>query len=117
MKHIDQNLKSIRRRIMLRVWYSYALSLGERTVFVHGLLLGGLIALFGRLTHVAALGDNLVSVPVSSLPGYIWNTIVGAVSGGELLTVLVTLLLLTLTVSAAVRLVAVLTPLGKDAHA
>lgn len=117
MKHIEQNLKSIRRRIMLRVWYSYALSLMERSVFAHGLVLGGLIALFGRLTHVAALGHNLAQVPVGAVPGYIWQTIVAALSGGEVLTALVTLLLLTFTVSAVVRLGTLLTPHRKDALA
>ena len=117
MKHIEQNLNSIRRRIMLRVWYSYALSLVERSSFAHGLVLGGLIALFGRMTHVAALGHNLAQVPVGTVPRYVWQTITSALSGGEVATVLVTLLLITLSVSAVVRLGTLLTPHHKDAHA
>ncbi len=104
MKHIEHNLNSIRRRIMVRVWYSYALSLVERGTFAHGLILGGLVALFGRLTHVAALTENLSHVPASMLPAYIWQTIAAALAGGEVLTVLVTLLLVMLAVGAVVRL-------------
>ena len=104
MKHIEHNLNSIRRRIMVRVWYSYALSLVERSHFAHGLVLGGLVALFGRLTHVAALTDNLLHVPATKLPSYVWQTIVAALTGGEVLTVLVTLLLVMLAIGAAVRL-------------
>ncbi len=100
MKHIEHNLKSIHRRIMLRVYYSYALSLIGRSAFAHGLVLGGLIALFGRLTHVAAITHNLLEVPVGALPSFIWSTITSALSGGEVLTVLVTLSLLILTGSA-----------------
>lgn len=104
MKHIEHNLNSIRRRIMVRVWYSYVLSLVERSTFVHGFVLGGMIALFGRLTHVAALTSNLSQVPATSLPTYIWQTIVAALTGGEVLTVLVTSLLVMLAVGAVVRL-------------
>ncbi len=104
MKHIEHNLNSIRRRIMVRVWYSYALSLVERSTFAHGLVLGGLVAIFGRLTHVAALTDNLLHVPATSLPSYVWQTMVAALTGGEVLTVLVTLLLVMLAVGAVVRL-------------
>lgn len=104
MKHIDMNIVATRRRLMRRVWYSYLLSILSRTAFVHGFVLGGSVAMFGRLTHVAAITDNLLRVPVSSIPEYISQTITAALSGGEVLTVLVTLLLVSLTVSALVRL-------------
>ena len=113
MKHIEHNLKNIRRRIMLRVWCSYGLSLMERSTFLHGVVLGGLVALFGRLTHVAALTDNLLQVPVSMLPAYAWQTVVAALSGGEVATVLVTILVVMLSLGAAVRLGSVFGPLTK----
>jgi hypothetical protein len=117
MKHIEHNLRSIKRRIMVRVWYSYILSLVERMPFAHGLVLGGVVALFGRLTHVAALTDNLLRVPVSAVPSYVWQTITSALKGGEVATVLVTLLLITLSVGAGVRLRTILTTHHKEAMA
>ena len=104
MKHIENNLKSIRRRIMLRVYYSYALSLATRSTFAYGLVLGGLIASFGRLTHVAAITHNLLEVPVGALPSFLWSTITSALAGGEVLTVLVTLSLLVMTGGALRKL-------------
>ncbi len=114
MKHIEHNLNAIKRRIMVRVWYSYALSLMERSTFMHGFVLGGLVAVFGRLTHVAALTGNLSHVPASSLPSYVWDTIVAALTGGEVVTVLVTLCLVLLSITALMRLAAVVTHLHRS---
>lgn len=107
MKHIDMNIVATRRRLMRRVWYSYALSLLSRVAFVHGFVLGGSVAMFGRLTHVAAITDNLLNVPPATLPSYAWQTVVAALSDGEVLTVLVTALLIGLSVAAVIRLGAV----------
>jgi hypothetical protein len=108
MKHIDNNIAATRRRLMRRVWYSYAISLITGGVFVHGFLLGAVIALFGRLTHVSAIFHNLQAVPFAKLPVYTWRSIEGALTGGEVLTVLVTVLLVGLAVGAVARLAAVL---------
>lgn len=104
MKHIDHNLRSIKRRIMMRVWYSYALSLVSRGGFVYGLALGGAVALFGRLTHVAAITHNLLEVPVGSVPSFVWSTITNALAGGEVLTVLITLSIVLMTAGALRKL-------------
>lgn len=107
MKHIDMNIVATRRRLMRRVWYSYLLSLFGMVSFAHGFVLGGSVAMFGRLTHVAAITDNLLNVPMASLPSYAWQTVAAALSGGEVLTVLVTALLIGLSVAAMIRLGAV----------
>jgi Na+/H+-dicarboxylate symporter len=104
MKHIDMNIVATRRRLMRRVWYSYLLSLVTRSSFVHGFMLGASVSMFGRLTHVAAITNNLLEVPVGFIPTYALETIRGALAGGEVLTVLVTVLLVGLSVSAVVRL-------------
>lgn len=108
MKHIDMNIVATRRRLMRRVWYSYLISLLTQGSFVHGFLLGGSVALFGRLTHVAAITGNLLQLPLGSVPNYAWQTLSAALSGGEVLTALVTILLVGLSVSALVRLLAVI---------
>jgi hypothetical protein len=100
MQHINHNLRTIKRRIMLRVWYSYLWSLFARGGFVYGLTLGGAVALFGRLTHVAAITHNILEVPLGAVPSFAWQTITAALAGGEVLTVLVTLSMVTMSIGA-----------------
>jgi hypothetical protein len=104
MQHIEHNLRNIKRRIMMRVWYSYALSVVTRGGFFYGVALGGIVALFGRLTHVAAITHNFLEVPVGSVPAFLWGTVTSALSGGEVLTVLVTLILVLMTAGALSQL-------------
>jgi len=100
MKHIEHNLRSIKRRIMMRVWYSYALSLLSRGGFFYGFALGGAVALFGRLTHVSAIMHNLLEVPLGGVPGYVWTTLTSALASGKILTLLVTLSIVIMTIGA-----------------
>jgi hypothetical protein len=104
MQHINHNLARIRRRILLRVWYSYIISIVSSVVFGYGLILGGVVAAFGRLTHVAALAHNLLSAPLASLPTYVWQTLTQSLVGGEVLTFLVTLSMVTMIIGALLRL-------------
>lgn len=90
--------------IMRRVFYSFALSIIESTVFWQGILLGACIAAFGRLTHVAAIWHNTLAVPIGDLPTYIVDTFSRAVLGGEFLTGLVTVLIVALSIKLARRL-------------
>src|SRR5690606_21328825 len=92
---------ALERRIMRRVYYSYALSLFEHRMFWQGALLGACVALFGRLTHVAALYHNLLQVPLGQLPKYVFGTFEGALQNGEVVTVLVVLFMVGLSVSVA----------------
>ena len=57
--------------IMRRVYYSYVLSLLTSASFLQGCVFGGAVVLFGRLTHVAAIWNNLLAVPVGRLPEYL----------------------------------------------
>jgi hypothetical protein len=108
MQHINHNLRTIKRRIMLRVWYSYLWSLVLRGGFVYGFFLGGAVALFGRLTHVAAITHNLLEVPLGAVPSFAWQAISTALAGGEVLTVLVTLSIITISIGALRKLRSVL---------
>jgi hypothetical protein len=62
---------ALEKRIMRRVYYAYGLSIAGHSMFWQGLVLGACVALFGRLTHVASLIDNFLSVPVGSVPTYV----------------------------------------------
>ncbi len=93
---------------MLRVWYSYLWSLLVRGGFVYGLILGGAVSLFGRLTHVSAITHNLLQVPLGSVPSFAWHAFTTALAGGEVLTVLVTLSMVTMSIGALQKLRALL---------
>lgn len=84
-------MKNTHNHIMRRVYYSYALSYAEQPLLYVGLLLGGAVALFGRVTHVASITDNLLATPLGQVPTYVTNAFMAAVARGELGTVLVVL--------------------------
>lgn len=88
------------KKIMRRVYLSYALSYTEQPMLYVGLILGGAVALFGRFTHVASIADNLLGTPVGNVPTYITNSFLAAVERGELGTVLVVLTIASLTAVA-----------------
>jgi hypothetical protein len=98
------NPKTLKYRIMLRVWYAFFIARLDFGALGNGLLLGGAVALFGRLTHVSAITQNILEVPLGSLPGFVWGTITSALSGGEVLTVLITLAIVGLATGSSVRL-------------
>ena len=97
--------KALHRKIMRRVYYAYTIAIASHTMFWQGMFLGACIALFGRLTHVASLIDNLLAVPVGSVPAYVGGAVSTAMANGELLTVLVTAFMLVLMLSVVARLV------------
>lgn len=100
---------------MRRVYYAYTIAIASHTMFWQGMFLGACIALFGRLTHVASLIDNLLAVPVGSVPTYVGGTISTALTHGELLTVLVTAFMFVLALSVMVRLMPVVMSFRKVA--
>ena len=97
-------MKTLQRKIMRRVYMSFALSFLEQPLLWVGLVLGASVALFGRLTHVAKLWENFTAVPVGNVPQYAANTFMAAVERGELGTVLVVLAMASLTAIAVYRL-------------
>lgn len=90
---------SLHRRIMYRVYLSFVLSIAEHRFFWGGFLFGAALALFGRLVHVAALAENLWSIPVLDLPRYVAYVFEQALISGEFLTVLAVLVMATIGVS------------------
>lgn len=90
--------------IMRRVYYSFALSILTGSALWQGFLLGASIAAFGRLTHVAAISNNLLATPAGSVPAYIYDTMARALVSGEIMTVLVVSLICTLSIMWAKRI-------------
>jgi hypothetical protein len=80
------NIQSV---IMRRVYYAYAVSIFTHTMFLHGVFMSVALYVLARLLHVASIVENFLSVPVGSVPAYVYNAFATAISSGELLTVLV----------------------------
>ncbi len=89
----------LHRRIMYRVYLSFVLSIAEHRFFWKGFLFGAALALFGRLVHVAAVADNMLSVPLTNLPGHVLYAFEHAFLSGEFLTIVATLVMLTIGIS------------------
>lgn len=101
---------TLHKNIMRRVYYSYALSITEHSMFWQGIVLGACVAAFGRLTHVASIFHNLSLVPLGGVPRFIEGSFTQALINGEFLTVLVVLGIVGLTISFVVRTIPFLIP-------
>lgn len=98
----------LQKNIMRRVYYSYAISFASEPMLWQGFVLGACIALFGRLTHVAAIARNLEHTSIQNAPSFVWHAFTHALAGGEVLTVLVVLFMVGLSVSFIARAIPLL---------
>jgi len=89
---------------MRRVYYSYLLSLSNSLIFWQGVFLGAAVLLLARWLHVASIVDNFLAVPVREVPNFVVGSFFGAISHGEFLTALVSLLFILVAFLAARRL-------------
>ena len=92
--------RKLQSAIMRRVYYSYALSIVTHIMFLQGVFLGMAAFLLARWLHVASIVQNFLSVPVGSVPQYVFGSFYGAVTHGEVLTVLVLVAASVVAVSA-----------------
>lgn len=100
---------TLHKNIMRRVYYSYAVGFVSESALWQGLVLGACVALFGRLTHVAAIARNLEATSVQNAPSFVFHAFTNALAGGEVLTALVALFMIGLTASFLYRAFAVVT--------
>ncbi len=114
MKHINTIISmdrtNLKRQIMRRVYYSYALSFFLNSVFWQGVALGISSLLLAKWLHVASIVHNFLATPVSDLPQYVAGSFWGAITHGELLTAIVFVVAGMITVSVAYRLASALRP-------
>ncbi len=93
----------LHKNIMRRVYYSYAVGFVSESALWQGLVLGACVALFGRLTHVAAIARNLEATSVQNAPSFVFHAFTNALAGGEVLTALVAVFMIGLTASFLYR--------------
>ena len=77
---------------MRRVYMSFALSIAEHPMFWQGAFLGAAALLLAQWLHVASIINNLLATPVGNTPAYVAGSFVGAVTHGELATVVMIVL-------------------------
>ncbi len=74
---------------MLRVWYSYGISLlVNRFTFV-GVLLSASVSLSVKLFSLPNILLNLMDVRLGAVPQYVWQVFASTLARGELLKILV----------------------------
>jgi hypothetical protein len=93
----------LHKNIMRRVYYSYAVGFVSESALWQGLVLGACIALFGRLTHVAAIARNLEATSLQNAPSFVFHAFTNALAGGEVLTALVAFFMVGITASFLYR--------------
>jgi cell division protein FtsX len=98
----------LQKTIMRRVYYSYAVRFVTDPMLWQGFVLGACIALFGRLTHVAAIVHNFSATKVENAPAFIYHSFMHALYNGEVLTALVVLFMVGLTAKFFYRALSVL---------
>jgi hypothetical protein len=98
----------LQKNIMRRVYYSFAISFVSEPMLWQGFVLGACVALFGRLTHVAAIAHNFENTTISHVPGFVWSSFANAYTHGEVLTVLVVLFMVGLSLSFIARAIPLL---------
>lgn len=104
---------NLHKTVMRRVYYSFAVRFISEPMLWQGFVLGACVALFGRLTHVAAITHNLAATRIENAPSYVWNSLVYAANNGEVLTVLVVLFIVGLTAKFFYRATQALVGVGK----
>ena len=82
------NQEQLKRRIMRRVWYSFAVSVLVSYATLRGFLLGFSGVLFIKLVSVPSILNNLLGVEVRAVPDYVWNSFAHAFSQGEFVTLI-----------------------------
>jgi hypothetical protein len=68
----------LRRAIMTRIWCAFGLSVLISAPTFKGFLFGSSLIAFWRLVSITSIIDNLLSVRVGELPGYLWHSLVQA---------------------------------------
>lgn len=94
---------NLHKIVMRRVYYSYAVGFLTESMLWQGFILGACVALFGRLTHVAAIEHNFLNTSIQHLPSYVLSSFTNALMHGEVLTALVVLSMVALSASFLYR--------------
>ena len=96
--------KKLHKKIMRRVYYSFAISISTHTMFWRGMFLGAATLLLAQWLHVTSIAQNLLATPVGSTPQYVANSFLSAIDHGEVATVVTVVLAGIIGISCLFRL-------------
>ena len=68
---MNTDFKKLQRRIMRRVYTTFAIRIATHPLVTHAVVLGTSVVIFAKLVHVAAVYRNLTQVQVGEFGGYI----------------------------------------------
>lgn len=74
----------LQKNIMRRVYYAFMLRLATHPLLVSTVVFGAALVAFARNVHVERVVDAFLSIPVGSVPQFVFNTL----AQGELVTLL-----------------------------
>lgn len=75
---------SLQKNIMRRVYYAFLLRVALHPLLLSAAVFGGALVVFARHVHVARILEALRSMPLESVPQYVFN----ALTYGEAITLL-----------------------------
>ncbi len=75
---------NLQKNIMRRVYYAYTLRLATHPLVLATVVFGTALVVFARHVHVARIIEALESMPLASVPSYVFN----ALTYGEAVTLL-----------------------------
>ncbi len=94
------NFNTLQKRIMRRVYYTFAVRIATHPIVTHTVVLSLSVVIFAKLVHVAAVYRNVTQVQVGELAGYF----VRVISHADTATLLVTGLMLATLLSLRLKL-------------
>ena len=103
---MTQIANQLQNKIMRRIYFAFAKRIATHEVTMQMALFALALLVFAKMVHVASVVDNFMSIPVAYIPGFI----VGAVSQGEVLTLMAIGAMLFTALSLPLRLRAVILP-------
>jgi len=89
------NFNTLQKRIMHRVYYTFAIRIATHPIVTHAVVLGLSTVIFAKLVYVAAVYRNIMQVQVGELASYIMYVIVHA----DIATLLVVALMIATVLS------------------
>ena len=104
---MSKEMHKLRRQIMRRIYYAYAIGVVASPVTIHGMAFAVALAIFAQQVHFASIIHNMMSTQLGQLPSFAFN----AIARGEVVTLFALGVLIFIGLSMPWRLVRL--PLGR----
>jgi hypothetical protein len=85
---MDTKALQLKRKIMRRVYYLFAVRVAKHPITLQLVLFVGAALVFAKLVHVHRVLQSLSETSLGGVPEYVYNTVLHALMRGEVLTLL-----------------------------